>query len=74
MSAPRMDPRQVIYAPVQQQRNYSDQRILQYPFVQTIQSIANSVGPLCQFRVDCGCRQQASLDLCEDFQFSGLFA
>lgn len=51
MSAPRMDPRQVIYAPVQQQRNYSDQRILQYPFVQTIQSIANSVGLYVNFEL-----------------------
>ena len=44
MNAPRIDPRQVIFASVQQQKNYSDQRILQYPFVSVVQKVANEVG------------------------------
>ena len=51
MRTTQVDPRQIIFSAVQQQKNYSDQRIMQYPFIAAVQEVANSVGMYVTFEL-----------------------
>ena len=51
MRTAQVDPRQIIFSPVQQNQNYSDQRIKQYPFISAVQDAANRVGMYVTFEL-----------------------
>lgn len=51
MRTAQVDPRQIIFSPVQQSQNYSDQRIMQYPFISAVQDAANKVGMYATFEL-----------------------